>query len=727
MHQYRQGRRQTVCETWDKGLTLVRSSAFTRLYGWLILLGGGLYQMLHPIAMGDTDMWYHLSDGRYILTHGEFPRTAFFSFIDPPFELNSHWWLFQPALAKLYSVSGYYGLICLRATLFILIAYVLFRIFTFKLRQDSNRVFALVAFSVFLLIMEARADQVRPHLFSYLFILVFVYILEHKPRWAMVLPFLTVVWVNLHGIEWVVGALVVGGYFLEYAIRRSVGTLDPERSSRLYPVWLVGCALTMFVNPDGASLLVSPFVAAPDGTMFINELQSVSSSHFSVFSINLISPRDLTVVSIAFILVLFSFFQLLLAGRLRLPHVVMAVGGLILLGRGVRFFQEWACLSAPLVAHMAQTTTNRERGAARSPWSGMIALFSSIILIAPIHLFLTKHRPFDNYPLDWNGLPVGVSSFLIQTGAAGNVFATPVTGGYLQWALSPKLKIFNDMRMNSENFYAMTPSVSRHALRRMVDRYDIQYLMVSLSNPIIQDNLTSFDEFIPVFFDDVAILYANRKLVPEVADAHELKAVDPSNLLQGNGSLEERLAELRRVDAVYQKGRRVLHALTLLLFSEGRYNEAEVYARRFMDNYPANPNSAYLMGDIYENTEREEQAIEYYRVALRHASERFKGIVERHIGRCYYAMRDFDHAYDTFDSAINPYKYLEEPEDLYQYAYSAVVVGDLDRAERTLEQLLFYVDPGNTILIEDSRALLYEVRSGSLSAPGITDWLKSML
>ena len=64
-------------------------------------------------AYSDSDLWYHLSGGRYFFENGEIPSDAYFSFISPEKEWSNYYWLFQIVVYSIHTISGYYGLIIL--------------------------------------------------------------------------------------------------------------------------------------------------------------------------------------------------------------------------------------------------------------------------------------------------------------------------------------------------------------------------------------------------------------------------------------------------------------------------------------------------------------------------------------------------------------------------------------------------------------------------------------
>src|SRR3989338_4257043 len=54
------------------------------------------YFLPWPIVASDTDLWYHLNGGRYIMEHHALPTdSSYISFVTPPRPWVDFYWLFQ--------------------------------------------------------------------------------------------------------------------------------------------------------------------------------------------------------------------------------------------------------------------------------------------------------------------------------------------------------------------------------------------------------------------------------------------------------------------------------------------------------------------------------------------------------------------------------------------------------------------------------------------------------
>ena len=157
-----------------------------------------------PIVAFDFDLWYHLAGGRYILQHLAVPTTPFFSYLSVPTGWVDYYWLFQVLAEGLYRLDGYVVLIVLRAGLYLgTIALVYRYVREAQPEEDAwGSLLAILIACAFALALIPRELLLRPHAFTYLYILVLHFSVNFRRRWVWWLPPATVIWANLHGVEY---------------------------------------------------------------------------------------------------------------------------------------------------------------------------------------------------------------------------------------------------------------------------------------------------------------------------------------------------------------------------------------------------------------------------------------------------------------------------------------------------------------------------------------------
>ncbi|MBI3320339.1 MAG: hypothetical protein HYZ89_07135 [Candidatus Omnitrophica bacterium] len=184
---------------------------------YLLLLYGlsCFYLIGWPVIAGDTDLWYHLNGGRYLFEHHAIAHESFFSFVSPPRVWVNYYWLFQVVVYLLYSWGGYLGLVVFRSAMYLATVWLVFLYLSRgQERQASSAWWVFIAVLCGLLLIP-RSLLIRPHLFTYGFIVAFLYLLEYRPRSLMLLPALAVLWCNFHGITYPVMWWILMAYGAE--------------------------------------------------------------------------------------------------------------------------------------------------------------------------------------------------------------------------------------------------------------------------------------------------------------------------------------------------------------------------------------------------------------------------------------------------------------------------------------------------------------------------------
>jgi tetratricopeptide (TPR) repeat protein len=695
--------------------------------GYVVLLLGFVlvYQLASPIVLGDTDMWYHLNGGRYFWEHGEVPTSPFFSFNDPERTWINYYWGFQALVFKVHELAGYQGLVVLRALLVFAGLVTIWRVIAGFRQPQTAGLALLVLLAIYVVLVDGRAYQLRPHLVSYFFIPLFIYVLEHRPRLAPLLPVVTVVWANAHGVEWVVGALICGAYLFEFLVGRRRGQVDPERGW-WYAAGITTCLPALLLNPHGSAVFVAPFVHPADLTQYVNEMRPLSWEALSTFATQSGQVGAQSAFALLFVFSVYAAVASLVARRGRVSHLMLLAGGLVLLSRGTRFIWEWALMALPLLG--AQAAIFREGAHARHAVSPGRAIGLALLLVP----LVTLGRKLDTskpYPFDAEGLPVGTSQFLRDNAAKGNLLMNPSLAGYSQWTLGPDVRVFADMELPPFNDWDMyrifSANQNAEAFKRLLGEYPIDFVLVELRSRPMAGFVKDTGEFAPVFFDDSAVLYAHRQRKAGLVVKHELKAIDPfnllgeSNLLGEKRSLDERLLELEIARDLFPTGNRTLHALTRLLVNAKRYAEAEKWADRFLAEQPRDPNAHLLKGVILENTDRCSEAIANFENAFPISGRDFHPALHQHLGSCHYLMKDFSAAYAHFNEGVNIYLHPEASETLYQYAFSAVIAGDSSRARMLLNAILYQTPEKDELVLKRARGLLAQLDSDPSLSKGL--------
>jgi len=199
-------------------------------------------------------------------------------------------------------------------------------------------------------------------------------------------------------------------------------------------------------------------------------------------------------------------------------------------------------------------------------------------------------------------------TFLNHIGVGGRVMNHASSGGYLRWTLYPTYQIWmdlevpflfhdSDLAMNRQAF------VDRETLRRVLTKYDPPFIAVPMNLVQFRDTIRAFPDYRPVFFDDAAVLYLNRRHHPAIAEQYELKGklgeVSPLaiRLLMEAGNFDGLKESILRIAQIYPQAQIVNHAASAIYLQEGAYDVALRYAETMIQHSPESPDGYWLKAE----------------------------------------------------------------------------------------------------------------------------------
>lgn len=232
----------------------------------------------------DGDTGWHIRAGEWILQHGAVPKTDLFSFTKPHDAWFAWEWGWDLCFAMVHQFWGLAGVAFINACLLCVISVLLFRLIR---RCCDNDVLSLL-FTIIAMCGSTIHWLARPHLLSWVFVLVFLHVLvsaeQGRVRLLAWLPVLMLLWTNLHG-GFVVGIIIILAAALGEACR-ALTAAQPScfsACSKAKPYLLCSgaCIAATFVNPYTWRLHEHVFSYLSDSKLLDNivEYQSISFHH----------------------------------------------------------------------------------------------------------------------------------------------------------------------------------------------------------------------------------------------------------------------------------------------------------------------------------------------------------------------------------------------------------------------------------------------------------------
>jgi hypothetical protein len=397
----------------------------------------------------DTDTWWHLAAGRYMVA-----QRAFFSADPFSHTFNGTAW-YYPKLGEIFL----YGLYALGgwAALSLAVAGLVTASFWLVWRQIEANPF-VAAFSVVLgAIVSSVVWVARPQMISFLLTALTAYLLHrfkrHNGRLLPWLPLVMVLWANVHG-GFAIGLMLMLAYLLGETVNHLTGHEDDPviPASRLKHLLLViGLSLAaVAVNPYTWRMWLYPFQTVGIDALrdFIQEWQSPN------FHLPYVQP---------FAVMLLLILAAMARSRRSADWTDLALVGMwamsaLFAARNIAIF---GLVTAPILARYADTAWIRQWeiwGYARPPFSapGRLKphrieltlnwlLLTLIVAAALVKIYLPL-TPTANLTAEQDSLPYGAVEFIRQHQPPGPMFNSYNWGGYFIFKLWPAYPVYIDGR-----------------------------------------------------------------------------------------------------------------------------------------------------------------------------------------------------------------------------------------------------------------------------------------
>ncbi|MFC1837276.1 tetratricopeptide repeat protein [Thermodesulfobacteriota bacterium] len=610
-----------------------------------LFAGVGYYMIGWPISgIHDADLWYHLNGGRFLFTHHKIPDSGFFSFIANERHWANYYWLFQAAVYSVFSFWGYHGLIIMRTALTLLLLLGIAMFFVKKEREDGAQFYFIIVISLLSMALLPRLmHAVRPHAFSYLFIVLFIGIFESRKRQLLyLLPVLSIFWANLHGVEYPVMMLICLAYLGDVFMERLKMRASFSREALLFVLLVLLTMYAVFINPFGSKLLFSPFKAAPYQHLYIAELTKPEFSAFLFYDFSTMTNLLRTLSNLLILLAFSCFFVGIKTKNIRLSQILLFAGGVYLLSQTDRFRYEFLLLSLPLVR--ANPPLPKKFLHKRLP---AFVRFCGIVLLLLVVVW-GQHkvfRPRAQYPISYANVPAGISAFLNSIEVGGKLLNYPTHGGFFQWKLGDRYKIYMDLEMmlfSDEDFLqGISAFFNRKALSHMIALHRPNFLAPPIKNTIFKKIIQDFPDYRPVFFDDTSVLYVDKQQHPEIAAQYSLDALQPSSLAGmdiaqlSNDKAAMIFKELMTLQAIYPNSMIVNRLLVQFARRQKNHGVALKHAELLIANFPERHDGFQLQGDIYFEQQKFDQALSSYKNAMERITDSGKPGLYKKISECF--------------------------------------------------------------------------------------------
>jgi tetratricopeptide (TPR) repeat protein len=551
---------QNTCP--EQSVVVTRLTVAFRIILFLVVLLIILAFSIHKIE--NRDFGWQLKTGEHIWETHRVPREDPFSYTAEGNKYIDSHWLFQVLLFASYKVLGIAGPGLFMAG--ILLATFLI---TYSIGHQPGKYVITCVLIIAAVVVASERFLVRPHLVTLLFLSLYFCILERyrhgRSRGLFLLPFLQLLWVNMHGL-FVLGLILPSIYFIFFLAEGRVAFLRKSTQEQRAPdkgyMWLGIIILVMLfeslLNPYTLDVALYPF------TLFKEVRGETNVVAASVAELApALGGSDLSRAERCFkwMVYLFPLTFLLNLRRVNFIHVCLFSAFLYLALIARRNLDLFAVIATPIaimnIDGFIDGVAERFRRMRLRYFFGIAQLVvSPVVMVAGfwiIYLVTTDAYFIDDRDLTRFGFgvsrhtyPIKAANLIDAANPTGRMFNDPADGGFLIWRFFPDRKVYFDGRWEvyGNDFFEEFKLVSSNPSRfeDQAARLDMRYAIIPHSighmQRILKHMLASPDWTL-VYVDELSAVFLRN--IPEHAEWIEEHVIELADFESRRAEFEAEL------------------------------------------------------------------------------------------------------------------------------------------------------------------------------------------
>jgi len=642
---------------------MIHYSSLLKILVFVLILG--FYASFLFVKIGlitsDNDAGLYISDGRLIWETKSVFKTNPYSFVETNFPVVNHHWASSVVFFLVSEFSGFGGLTVFKSLILFAAFSLLFWVAT---KKADFWLVACLSLPV-ILILKDRV-RIRPEIFSYLFIAIFLYFLidleqhpEHR-RIYWLIP-LQIIWVNFH-IFFFIGIALAGGFALEKIIL-NYKTFWRDPTVRKLILILVILIAACFINPNGLAGMLAPVQSHSYSTFAVQENQPLFNLKANFLAWNIFGSAFIPMVFIFFFSLVFAFRQKKKPIFYLLVCLGSAAAGLI----SIRLVTLFALMFLPSASSNFSSAYIGVKEYLKRKWptARAIAGYTLAFVIAAAYPYqayqlnasVTENGYKTNWGIGLDRFSSGAGNFFKEQKLQGPIFNDYDIGGYILYNLFPKEKVFVDN--NGADSYSVSffddlymPTLGQESKWQSTqEKYQLNAIFISIqdASPVVGSflwNRLHDPAWALVYADTYSTIFLRN--IPANQEIIDKFHITPENV-------EKKISYLLESDDVVDRivGGRILYLI-------GREDLSTSALKKVVAQFPKNSWVWLYMGSIKvlkNDTPSLISAVIFLENAINMGEKTSEGYTW--LGLAYFRTAQFAKAENAFQKAlwINPGRY----------------------------------------------------------------------
>lgn len=438
---------------------------------------------IYPIGLGDV--YWHLNSGRWIWEHGALPDSDPFTYtvgdtLDARQRLILQgYWLAQLLFFAVHAAFGPWGLVVLKAALFVTLYGLVWRT---MLKARVEPLLGLLAILILPWLLY-RYDELRPQIFSFIgVVLVYMNMSSAlarlrsgvaQPGALIALPFVMLLWANTHPgfiLGWVILLVMLAG--AAYHQWRGINALERSAFRRLL-AWCSIALLASLANPLGhafisnMSALQSPFNSEIDEYLPLADYARMYQQPFLFYGVLVLALVSLAVL-------------------IRRRHHTDPAQAILFIGFAAAGFSAFRymiffVLMALMIA-MPHVSALAERHIARTR---TLLLALMLAAISGVGYLTYQHGAWKLGAVETTYVPERAAEWIHTRRPPAPLFNAYEYGGYLGWRLAPDYRVFIDPRCLDHDVQDAYQTARGGHYRAVFEKYGVNSVVFYLFTPLL--------------------------------------------------------------------------------------------------------------------------------------------------------------------------------------------------------------------------------------------------
>ena len=391
-----------------------------------------------PIS--DSDFWWHIAAGQWIVEHGALPLTDPFGMYSAADTVRNDTvlrgqWLGQVALYEAFNLGGSTGIIIMRALLLTGCLGLLF----WRAQRLGAAAWASWAVLIPSGLLALGFTNDRPQLFSYLLAALLFLAIENYERsrargWLWMLPLIAVVWANIHG-AFLLAVALLPLYVLALWVQARLKQKNFRAQHGALALATFAFLPATLLNPNG--FITYAYLFNLEGSALQNATSEYISS-FALYQLGNFVPQ--LWVALLYILSIVACIGL---WRRDWPRLVLVIFLGVIGARSYRYLAFMIFITGPYLAVGLTHVLNIKLRFLIPHYSiAMLLMLAAAVITLGVKNGVALHGGVNR-----NMFPAAALDALGDKNISGKIFNHMQWGGYLQWRLGSSAHLYVDGRM----------------------------------------------------------------------------------------------------------------------------------------------------------------------------------------------------------------------------------------------------------------------------------------